>query len=602
MQLLQRIVSVAGVGALALAVPLLISDYNLRVMVLALQTAVAVIGLAVAFGWGGLIQLGQAAFIGVGAYTSAILVMRYGFNFWLAMPVAMLMSALVALVIAVPMLRLRGHYLALATVGLNVTAEIVMKNWTALTGGYDGISAIPGVRIFGNEITGDFGYYYLSLCFLAAVSLFAVLLRNSRFGRAMIAVRDDEIAAGTSGVAVVRTKVLAFVIASVLAGMSGALYAHYAHYISPQDFDLARSVTILVMLIAGGEMSIAGSIVGTIVLSFAPEWLRFVGDAYLAVFGVGVLLILILMPEGIAGRLKKILKARGPVLSIPNPLVAAVSERLTSRPLAGTSATGAAAPSILTVRGLSRNFGGLLAVDRVDLEVPTGRLLALIGPNGAGKSTIVNLLAGVLAPSSGSVRLGAADLTGKPAHAVARAGLVRTFQNGRLFTRLSVLENVLVGADGRFTTGFIATILRTPRFRTEERAMRTRSMALLDELGLAHDAGREVRELPYGKQRKIEIARALILEPTVLMLDEPAAGLNSGEVEELIAYVSGLRAQGLSIMLIEHNMGLVMRLADRIAVLNFGKLIADGPPAEVRGSETVIEAYLGRRKERHAAV
>jgi branched-chain amino acid transport system ATP-binding protein len=257
---------------------------------------------------------------------------------------------------------------------------------------------------------------------------------------------------------------------------------------------------------------------------------------------------------------------------------------------------------LLTVRGLSHRFGGLQAVNDVNLDLPRGQLLALIGPNGAGKSTTVNLLAGVIQPSAGQIRLGDVELSGRRSHQVASAGLVRTFQNGRLFARLSVLDNVLVGTHARHETGFWATVLRTPRYRAEDRAMRERAMELLEGLGLAGDAGRDVRELPYGKQRKIEIARAMMLRPRLLLLDEPAAGLNSGEVEEFIAYVQGLRATGLSILLIEHNMGLVMRLADRIAVLNFGQLIANGLPQEVRNNEAVIEAYLGRKKSAHAAL
>ena len=302
----RKMAGLAALGLGILVLPLAMSDYNLRVMVLALQTAIAVIGLCIAFGWAGLIQLAQASFVGIGAYTAALVSLKFGIGFWLVTPLAMAASGLVALLIAGPMLRLRGHYLALATVGFSVTADIVAKNWIAVTGGFDGISGIPGVFIGRYELTSDREYYYLALAFVVVVALFAIALRHSAYGRAMIAVRDNELASGTAGVAVVRVKILAFVLASALAGLSGSLFAHYSHYIAPQDFELVHSVTILVMLIVGGEISVIGAIVGAILLSFAPEMLRFVGQAYLAIFGAGVIIVLILMPDGIVGQFERL--------------------------------------------------------------------------------------------------------------------------------------------------------------------------------------------------------------------------------------------------------------------------------------------------------
>ena len=304
------VLTVAGVAA-SLALPAILPPYSLRVLILSLISALAVIGLCIAFGWAGLIQLGQAAFVGIGAYCSAMLSRDYGFGFFASMLSAVVVTGVVAVLIGMPMLRLRGHYLALATVGLNATALVIVSNAGDLTGGYDGFSGIPPATVGGYTLTTDTQHYYLVWVILALVSLAAMGLRASRFGRALIAIRDDELAAGTSGVPVVQMKVLAYGLCGVCGGISGSLYAHYAHYVSPGDFDLVRSVTLLVMLIVGGEISVVGAILGSILVGFLPEWLRVLGDGYLAVFGAGVLLVLVLMPQGIVGLVRRAAVARG---------------------------------------------------------------------------------------------------------------------------------------------------------------------------------------------------------------------------------------------------------------------------------------------------
>lgn len=302
---LAKIISIACGVTVALLLPYWVSPYSLHLLDLSFISAIAVLGLCFAFGYAGLLHLGQAAFVGIGAYASAVFSSRFGLMYWVSMPVAVVITAIIAIVIGVPMLRLRGHYLALATVGLNVSVEIVAKNWFEVTGGDNGMSGIPGIAIANFRFDTDQRFFYLVAAMLAVASVIALAIRHSRFGRAMIAVRDDEMACGASGVSVIATKVTAFTIAAAYAGVSGALYAHYAHYVAPNDFDLVRSITLLVMLIVGGETSIIGAAGGAVLISFAPEFLRFLGEAYLAIFGIGVLIILIVMPDGLAGALSR---------------------------------------------------------------------------------------------------------------------------------------------------------------------------------------------------------------------------------------------------------------------------------------------------------
>ena len=296
----------AAVLLLGVLPPLLLSGYALRLLDLALIAAVAVVGLVFAFGYAGLVHLGQAGFVGIGAYGVAVLTTRAQWPVWTAAPVAMLLAGGVALLIGAPLLRLRGHYLALATVGFNETLVVIAKNWTALTGGDDGLGGVPGIGGIGS----DRAFYWFAAAVLLGVLLLGAALRGSRFGRAMIAVRDDELAAAAAGVPVFRVRLLAFVLAAVLGGLSGALYAPYASFVVPGDFDVVHSITLLVMLIVGGEASLPGAVAGAVIVSFAPEWLRFVGAAYLSVFGVLVLLVLVLMPQGLAGALARLRRPR----------------------------------------------------------------------------------------------------------------------------------------------------------------------------------------------------------------------------------------------------------------------------------------------------
>jgi branched-chain amino acid transport system permease protein len=555
-----------------LAASMQFDGYILNILMQATTFAIAVFGLSVVLGLCGQINLAQAAFFGFGAYAVGIGTTDYQLSYWLCLVAGCVMALVAGAVLGLSTLRLGGHYLAMVTISFQQIVTLVMINAIWLTKGPDGVSKIGRPSLFLSSQS------YLAFCvaMLALVGYIVWHLPETRLGRAMRAVRDNELAAGVNGIDVFRTKVYAFAISAVLGGLGGGLFAGGFAYISPDQFSFAESIVFLTMSLLGGVASPIGSAIGTGLLILIPEWLRFlksVPGLYLAIYGLSVILIIRFMPDGIWGF---VTAAYDRMRS--SKKVAVTSAPLQLRP----AATGG--DMVLEVTGLSKHFGGLKAVDQVDISVRRGGVHALIGPNGSGKTTTLNVLSGLYNATSGKVVLDGTDVTTMPPHLRAAAGLGRTFQNIRLFRSMTALENVIIGAErpGNTLTG-----------KGDEAALTERALAALTFVGLGTRAMELISSFSYGHQRLIEIARALAANPTLLLLDEPAAGLNSTEKLELHELLKRIAAQGLTILIIDHDMTLVSEAAQHITVLNFGRRIADGESMAVLRHPDVVSAYLG---------
>ena len=539
--------------------------------------------------------------------------MHFTLSFWLALPLAGLVAAGFGVLFGAPTLRLRGDYLAIVTLGFGEIVPIVARNTPSVTNGAAGLNGVQGPSLFGMPFGIDaLPYYYTGLCLMGLIIFASLRLRDSRIGRAWMAIREDEIAAGAMGINLVKTKLLAFAIGAGIAGITGVFYISKLQTATPEMFGFPVSVMILVMVVLGGLGSVWGVVVGAVILSllqswFLPgmtQWLHQLGQAIgnlwlqdidLArstelIFGVILVVMMLYRREGLIPAVRK-----QAALSFDQQNVAGVRR--------GGFADGAAldhgalgTPGTLAVRGVVVRFGGLVALNKVDLIVPAGGVVAVIGPNGSGKSTLFNVITGLVRAESGSITFDGAELIGLKPHAVLDAGVARTFQNIRLFPTLTVLENVLVGEHARLRTGPIGAILRTGRVRREERAARVRAIDIIALFGnrLTPRTGQAVGALSYANRRRVEIARALASKPRILLLDEPTAGMNPAETLELAEQLKVLRGLGLTILLIEHKLDVVTQLADTVVVLDHGDKIAEGPPAEVRRNEEVLRAYLGR--------
>jgi branched-chain amino acid transport system permease protein len=567
---------IAAAILVALAAGLQFDGYVLNILMQATTFSIAVFGLSVVLGLCGQINLAQAAFFGFGAYAVGLGTTDFHMSYWLCLLAGCLAALIAGAFLGMSTLRLGGHYLAMVTISFQQIVTLVMINAIWLSHGPDGVSNIGRPELFRTSQ----GYLAFCVAVLAIVGYLVWHLPDTKLGRAMRAVRDNELAAGVNGIDVFRTKVYAFAICAVLGGLAGGLFAGGFAYVSPDQFSFAESIVFLTMSLLGGVASPIGSAIGTGLLILIPEWLRFlksIPGLYLAIYGLFVILIIRFMPDGIWG------------------FVSAAFERWRARIKAPPAAKAlqlkpatVGGDIVLEVTGLSKHFGGLKAVDGVDIAVRRGGVHALIGPNGSGKTTTLNVLSGLYKATSGRIVLDGSDITNMPPHQRTAAGLGRTFQNIRLFRSMTALENVEIGAERPGNT-----MIGKGINKGGDAALTERAMEALTFVGLGNRANELISSFSYGHQRLIEIARALAANPTLLLLDEPAAGLNSTEKLELHELLKRIAAQGLTILIIDHDMTLVSEAAQHITVLNFGRRIADGESMAVLRHPDVVSAYLG---------
>ncbi len=582
------IIAVAIVAALIL--PNVLSQYFRQLLNTALGWAVVVLGLNFVLGYSGQLSLAQAAFWGIGAYASAIVTADLGWPVFFGFLAAIVVTAIAGIVLGIPTLKLRGHYLAMATIGFGIIVQLILIHWRNVTHGTDGIPGVPGLAFGPISLVEERDKYYLLLAGVVFFAFVAQRVRHSRVGRAFLAIRENELAGEVLGVDTTRYKIAAFTLGAAYAGAAGSMYAHVSNFISPDSFSFEQSVQFLAMLVLGGSGSIGGAILGATLLTFVPEWLRFVpflpSSGYLAVYGAAIMLTMVFLPGGLASLLDSQRKLKA---------VFDQAKRSTSLPWKLDLPSDRSKP-ILETRGLVKAFGGVRAVAGLDMHVLPGEIHALIGPNGSGKTTTLNVVNGIYDATEGQLFLDGREITRRSPHERAALGMSRTFQNIRLFWELSVLENVVVGMHPRTRFRFWDVLIRGSK-APQETQCEAEAHEILAFVGLRGLERVHARNLPYGAQRLLEIARALASRPRLLLLDEPAAGLNPAETEDLIQLLRRIRASGVTLLLIEHDMNLVMTISDVVTVLNFGEKISEGTPRVVERDEKVIEAYLGREDE-----
>jgi branched-chain amino acid transport system permease protein len=610
-----RRLTTAGAFVALLFVPYGVSRYGIHIVNLVLIFVLLAIGLSIVLGYAGQVNLAQAAFFGMGAYATAVLTVKVGLGYWAAFPLSIVAAGVLGLLVGLPSLRVQSHYLGIVTLGLAISFSAILVN-ASFTGQAVGLPGLPVPSFPGVDLSDEYNYYYLLLVVAAVLVALAILMMRTALGRRFRAMRDDSLAAAHMGVEVPTYRMLSFVIAACYAGVAGTLYAGLIRYVSPDTFSMGIMFLLLAMVIVGGRDNLYGAAMGAALLIFVRERFDELQKYQQLAYGLLIVGMVVAAPEGLAGLVRS---ARTRVrLALPGARVSpaeadvALDEDEVSG--LGVDDAGPAAPPrqaplsatnghvptpvasdvpALEADAVSKRFKGLQALDGVSLSVAPGAIHGIVGPNGSGKTTLFNIATGVYGPTGGVVRVFGERTSGRVAYRVCRLGVARTFQALRLFASLTVRENIIVALDRTRPRAMWRYLLAPWWFRTREQALGADADELLERLSLSRVADFKATNLPYGQQRLVEIARALATGPRILLLDEPAAGLSAAEMDDLAGLVRRIRDSGVTVVLIEHNMRLVMSLCDRVTVLANGRVLAEGAPAAVTRDPGVIESYLG---------